>query len=171
MSPQPEDFADRHVARWRDHWIDIPFEDDVEAMVVRINQVHRYLKANTQKALAELGLQDSEYDTLHHLMIRDTPGRAAPTELARVLGVTGAGMTSRLDALERRGWVQRTPAVDDRRRVDIEVTKAGVEIWRRAMRRRGDSEDELATALSAAELRSVNKLLKKLTLRIEAQQD
>ena len=27
---------DRHVARWRDHWIDIHFDDEVEAMVERI---------------------------------------------------------------------------------------------------------------------------------------
>jgi hypothetical protein len=37
-----QDWADRHVARWRDHWIDVAFEDDVEAIVARIQRLRRY---------------------------------------------------------------------------------------------------------------------------------
>ena len=39
MSEGAEDWTDRHVARWRDHWIDVAFEDDVEAIVVRIGRL------------------------------------------------------------------------------------------------------------------------------------
>lgn len=163
----PKDKADLHVERWRDHWIDVNFDDDVEAMTVRIAELQKYFKQAKQAALAEAGLQDFEYDTLHTLMIRDTPGRASPGDLGRDLGVSGAGMTGRLDGLEKRGFIKRTPAPDDRRRVDIEVTKAGVAIWRRAMSQRGVAEDELATALTRKELASLNRLLKKLNLHIE----
>ncbi|WP_230973452.1 MarR family winged helix-turn-helix transcriptional regulator [Aeromicrobium terrae] len=167
----PQDFADLHVERWRDHWIEVDFDDDVEAMTVRIGALHRYFKASTQRALAEVGLLESEYETLHHLMIRDTPGKASPGDLASDLGVSGAGMTGRLDVLEKRGLVKRTPGTDDRRRVDIEATRAGVAIWRKAMALRGDAEDDLATALSSAELKTLNKLLKKLTLHAESRLD
>jgi DNA-binding MarR family transcriptional regulator len=163
----PKDKADLHVERWRDHWIDVNFDDEVEAMTVRIIAVDRYLKQAKQAAVAEAGLQDFEYDTLHTLMIRDTPGRASPGDLGRDLGVSGAGMTGRLDGLEKRGFIKRTPAPDDRRRVDIEVTKEGVAIWRRAMSRRGVAEDELGAALTRKELGTLNRLLKKMVLRIE----
>lgn len=164
----PKDKADLHVERWRDHWIDVTFDDEVEAMTVRALAVSRYLKQAKQSAVAESGLQDFEYDTLHTLMIRDTPGRASPGDLGRDLGVSGAGMTGRLDGLEKRGFIKRTPAPDDRRRVDIEVTKEGVAIWRRAMSQRGVAEDELAAALTRKELATLNRLLKKLTLHIES---
>lgn len=163
----PKDETDLHVERWRDHWIDVSFDDEVEAMVVRIGQLRRYFKRTTQEALADVGLQDFEYDTLHKLMIRDTPGRASPGDLGRDLGVSGAGMTGRLDGLEKRGFLKRTPAADDRRRVDIEVTREGAAIWRRAMALRGSAEDELATALTRKELATLNRLLKKLTLKVE----
>ena len=165
----PEDAADLHVDRWRDHWIDVHFDDEVEAMTVRVKELQRYFKRTTQAALADVGLQDFEYETLHRLMIRDTPGRASPGDLARDLGVSGAGITGRLDGLEKRSFLKRTPAADDRRRVDIEVTRAGAAIWRRAMALRGNAEEELATALTRKELATLNRLLKKLTLHVEGQ--
>jgi DNA-binding MarR family transcriptional regulator len=100
-------------------------------------------------------------------MIRETPGRASPGDLGRDLDVSGAGMTGRLDGLEKRGFLKRTPAPEDRRRVDIEVTREGAAIWRRAMSVRGVAEDELAAALTRKELVTLNRLLKKLTLHVE----
>ena len=162
-----EDWADRHVARWRDHWIGVTFEDDVEAIVVRMGRIMRHFKTGTQKALSTVGKQDFEYDTLHHLMIRDTPGHASPSDLAADLAISPAGMTGRLDALERAGWIQRRASADDRRRVDVEVTKAGVDIWRKAMDLRGQSEDEVVYVLDASERTTLAALLKKMTLAIE----
>ena len=162
-----EDWTDRHVARWRDHWLDFDFDEQVEAAFVRVGRIARYLRQAKQRAVAEVGLTDFEYDTLHVLMIRDTPGSASPTELAAELGVSGAGMTGRLDGLERAGWIRRIPSVEDRRRVIVEVTKAGIAIWRRAMDIRGDAENDLAGALSERELATLNRLLKKVTVRTE----
>lgn len=162
------DSADRHVARWRNHWIDIPFDDEVEAAMVRIGRLGRYLRVSKQAALVETELQESEYDTLHVLMIRGTPGRASPTALAEDLGVSPAGMTGRLDGLEKAGYLQRIPSSVDRRRVDVEATKAGTDVWRRAMALRGSAEEELAAALSRRELAILNRLLKKLTLYVES---
>ncbi len=167
----PKDKADLHVERWRDHWIDVSFDDEVEALTVRLVQLDRYLRRAKQAALSDAGLQDFEYDTLHKLMIRDTPGRASPGDLGRDLGVSGAGMTGRLDGLEKRGFIKRTPAPDDRRRVDIEVTRDGSAIWRRAMAGQGVAEEELAAAITRKELVTLNRLLKKLTLHVENSTD
>ena len=72
-------------------------------------------------------------------------------------------MTGRLDALEKAGWVQRRAIADDRRRVEIEVTKAG-RIWRRAMELRGRAEDEVVHALDDEERATLAPLLKRMTL-------
>lgn len=167
MTDSDEDWADRHVARWRDHWIDVAFEDDVEAIVARIGRLKQYFKLTTQRALVEVGLQDFEYDTLHQLMIRDTPGLASPSALAADLGISNAGMTGRLDALEKAGWIQRSADPDDRRRVSIEITKSGAAIWRRAMDLRGRAEDEVVHALDVDERATLAALLKKMTLVTE----
>jgi DNA-binding MarR family transcriptional regulator len=164
----PRDAADLHVERWRDHWLDIGFDDEVEAFTVRIIALNRYLKETKRTAAEALGLQDFEYDTLHALMIRETPGHASPGELAQELGVSNAGMTGRLDALEKRGWVARRTGAEDRRRVEVQVTDDGARVWHRAMDLRGSAEDDLAAALTRRELVTLNRLLKKLTLQVEA---
>ncbi|HWU21049.1 MAG TPA: MarR family transcriptional regulator, partial [Nocardioides sp.] len=93
----PEDAADLHVERWRDHWVlDHPFDEQVEAMTVRVIALTRSFRAATKAAAAAVGLEDFEYATLHELMIRDTPGRASPTELAEAAKVSPAGMSGRL---------------------------------------------------------------------------
>lgn len=164
----PKDAADLHVERWRDHWaLEENFDDGVEAMTVRMNAIVAYFRATTKAALARLDLQDFEYNTLHALMIRDTPGKASPGALAHDLGVSNAGMSGRLDGLERRGWLQRLPGAVDRRTVDVEITRAGVQIWREAMRLRGTAEDDVAAVLSPADLATLNRLLKQMTLHIE----
>ena len=164
---EQEDWADRHVARWRDHWIDVPFEDDVESIVVRMGRLMDHFRAATKEALAEVGLQEFEYKTLHHLMIRETPGHASPSDLAADLGISGAGMTGRLDGLEKAGLIQRRADADDRRRVGVEITKAGTDIWRRAMSLRGRAENEVVHALPPRDRATLARLLKKMTLAVE----
>lgn len=162
-----DDWADRHVARWRDHWIDIAFDDDIEAITVRISRIMRHLRTTKQEALNAAGLQDFEYDTLHELMIRDTPGQASPSALAEDLGMSNAGLTGRLDSLEKAGWIQRRADPDDRRRVHVETTTAGTKIWRKAMALRGRYEDDLLAGLNPTERKTLAELLKRLTLAIE----
>ncbi|MGB0100632.1 MAG: MarR family transcriptional regulator [Nocardioides sp.] len=162
-----QDWADRHVARWRDHWVDVPFEDDVEAIVVRLGRLHRHFRGTTQRALVEVGLQDFEYETLHLLMVRDTPGLASPSALAADLGISNAGMTGRLDGLEKAGWIQRSSDPDDRRRVSIEVTREGIKRWRRAMALQGSAEVEVVHLLSPEERATLASLLRRMTLWVE----
>ena len=163
-----KDEADLHVERLRDHWVlDKGFDDDIEAMTVRIGTIGKWFRSTTKDAVAHVGLQDFEYETLHALMIRDTPGRASPGELAQEMGVSNAGVTGRLDSMEKKGWLKRMPGADDRRRVEVEATREGLRLWREAMSLRGTAEDEVAKALTPRELASLNKLLKKMTMHIE----
>ncbi|MEU6161227.1 MarR family transcriptional regulator [Streptomyces sp. NPDC047130] len=162
-----EDWVDRHLTRRRGRELGVPFDEEVEAITVRVVRIVRHLRRATRLALEEVGLQNCEFETLHELMVRDTPGRATPSALAAGLGVSGAGMTGRLDALERSGWVRRTPAATDRRRVHVEITEAGEHVWRRAVTLRGRAEREVVASLPAAERARLAELLREITLRID----
>ena len=100
-------------------------------------------------------------------MIRDTPGRASPGELAQEMGVSNAGVTGRLESMEKKGWLKRMPGAADRRRVEVEATREGLRLWREAMALRGSAEHDVGTALTKQELATLNQLLKKMTLYIE----
>jgi DNA-binding MarR family transcriptional regulator len=95
-------------------------------------------------------------------------GRAAPTELAADLKMAPASITGRLDGLERRGFVRRTPSAEDRRRVDVELTPAGREVWLGALDVVGHEESRLLSVLSADERRTLSDLLRRVMLVAEA---
>ncbi|KRF18964.1 MarR family transcriptional regulator [Nocardioides sp. Soil797] len=170
MPELPEDSTDRHVARWRGHWVleNAPYDDTVEAITTRMGHIMRHLREHKNAAAAEVGLEAFEYDTLHSLMIRDTPGSASPSALAAELDVSRAGMSGRLESLERAGYVRRTTDPEDRRRLGVEATPAGIDAWRRTMALRGSEEDQILGVLSAKERSALSSLLKRVTLGIEA---
>jgi DNA-binding MarR family transcriptional regulator len=56
-----------------------------------------------------------------------TDGDLQPSALAKSLGITMAGVTGRLDRLERQGLIDRERRVDDRRTVVVRATPAGRE--------------------------------------------
>ncbi|HET7304264.1 MAG TPA: MarR family transcriptional regulator [Segeticoccus sp.] len=162
-----KDSADLHVERWRG-WQGLDFDEQTEAAMTRMSTLLKHLNRSDRAMIADVGLQWDEYDTLHKLLIRDTPGSATPSELAADLMMSPAGLTGRLDRLERAGLVRRVRGDRDRRRVDIEITDEGRDRCLRAMRLRGRTEDRAMGALTEAEKHTLNRLLKKMLLRIEA---
>ncbi|MEV8264769.1 MarR family transcriptional regulator [Microbacterium sp. NPDC077057] len=63
-------------------------------------------------------------------------GRRTISTLAERERVTAPSMTSIVNGLEEQGFVARTPDEDDRRRVQVDITAAGVEVVVETVRRR-----------------------------------
>ncbi|MEV0428096.1 MarR family winged helix-turn-helix transcriptional regulator [Micromonospora sp. NPDC049836] len=152
------DRTDRHVERWLPVLPDL--DPDVEGAVTRMSVLTRHLREVKDRALAELDLQEKEYGTLHALAGRG--GRAAPSEIADDLRMAPASITARVDALVRRGYVRRIPSTVDRRRIDVELTAAGRDAWRRGMEVVGDEEWRVLGVLSPDERRLLADLLRRV---------
>lgn len=65
-------------------------------------------------------------------------GRRTITSLAERERVTAPSMTSMINGLEEQGFVTRTPDDEDRRRVQVDITDAGVEIVAETIKRRDE---------------------------------
>jgi len=92
---------------------------------------------------------------------------ATPGELARQLGMSAAALTNRLDALERRGYVERAHDRDDRRKVVATLTPAGNELWQRGIGDIQRVEEELVHHLPEADRTRLDGLLRRLVLVTE----
>ncbi|SEG72716.1 DNA-binding transcriptional regulator, MarR family [Thermomonospora echinospora] len=160
-----EDSVDRHIARWRGL---TPFDDRAEGIITRIQFLAKHVGQTKDRALAEVGLQESEFETMHRLVSRGRPWRAGPSELAAELMLSPAGMTGRLDTLERAGLVRRLRGTGDRRRVEVELTEFGHDRWQEAMRLRGEAEEAMLEGLDEADQEALNALLKRMLVRAEA---
>ena len=161
--PGGQDWTDGHVNRWLEVLPDL--DPDSEGAVTRMKRITRHLRRIREISLADYALERHEFDTLHRLVAR--AGRATPSELATDLDLAPASVTGRLDALERRGFVRRTPSTTDRRRVDVELTEAGRSTWLSAMDVVGDEEYRLLATLSAEERRTLSDLLRRVALAAE----
>ncbi|SFQ04333.1 MarR family transcriptional regulator [Actinomadura madurae] len=157
------DRTDEHVARWTPILPDL--DPDTEGAVTRMGRFVKHIKRVREDLLVASGLQRHEYDTLHALAGRH--GTAAPSELAADLGMPPNSITGRLDALERRGFVHRSPSATDRRRVVVELTPEGRAAWREALDGVGDEETRLLAALTPDERRTLSDLLRRVMLRAE----
>ncbi|MGW3495461.1 MarR family winged helix-turn-helix transcriptional regulator [Streptomyces sp. NPDC001020] len=162
--PLPRDATDEHVARWLPVLPDL--DPDTEGAVTRAMLLTRHLRRTKERSLAASGLDRHEYDTLHKLAGRG--GRATPSELAADLGLAPASVTGRLDGLEHRGFVHRTPSSVDRRRVDVQLTDAGRTAWRQALRAVGHEEERLLGVLTKEERGQLAALLRRVMLAAES---
>jgi DNA-binding MarR family transcriptional regulator len=166
--PAPRDSVDHHVARWAEYWKDNPnFDAHVEGAVTRMEAILARLKRLNAAAFAGSDFTLEDYLTLHALMVQPFPTEATPAQLAEMLNLTRAGVTSRLDRLADAGLVTREGDAVDRRRVIVRPTPAGRAAWDRYVHEGMTREQHLLAPLNATELAQLNRLLRKVVLALD----
>ncbi|KAA0011819.1 MarR family transcriptional regulator [Billgrantia pellis] len=119
-------------------------------------------QARLQIFFKEYGLQTGEFDVLATLRRSGAPYRLGPTQLFEALMVSSGGMTSRLDRLEKAGWIERSPNPEDRRGTLVSLTDEGLELMNRMLPRHVENEAKMLAALSREEQATLGELLGKL---------
>jgi DNA-binding MarR family transcriptional regulator len=97
-------------------------------------------------------------------------GRRTISSLAEHERVTAPSMTSTVNGLEEQGYVARTPDEDDRRRVQVDITEAGVEIVVETILRRDALLADMLRELDYTDeeletLRAASALMRRVTDR------
>lgn len=160
-----KDSVDTLIEQWTAAIGDL--DPHVEGIVTRMQLLVRHLSARKAASVEALGMQMWECATLYALRRRGKPYAAGPTELADELGVTGAAMTNRVDAMVRRGYVVRRYDRDDRRRNVVALTRKGVTAAERIAARQRDVEAELVGTLTEAQQQQLIALLRRLMHAID----
>jgi len=160
-----QDSVDRHV----EHWVrELPDLSPVaEGVITRMQLLVKHLQQAKQAALVAHDLEPHEFGTVHMLGGCGPDHRATPGEIAAWLHMSPSGITGRLDALERRGFIRRLPSPGDRRKVIVELTAEGRSAWLKALSAQGAEEDRLLAALDADEQEHLSSLLRRMLLVID----
>lgn len=108
---------------------------------------------------ADLGLNLSEASLLAYV---EEMGALTQTRLAERLGLGRAATGSVIDALERRGFVERQPDPDDRRVWLVDVTAAGKEMVEQVNERDVVLRKELRNGLSREDRQKLADVLVRL---------
>lgn len=94
------------------------------------------------------------------------PFALTPTRLYEATMVTSGTMTSRLDRLERQGWIRREPDPNDRRGTLVVLTADGRRLIDAAVTAHVENEQRVLACLTRAEQEQLNALLAKLIARL-----
>ena len=122
-----------------------------------------------EAVFAKHGLKQGEFDVLAALRRSGKPYTLIPSELSATLMMSRAGMTSRLDRLEKAGFVERTLDPNDRRSFRIRLTASGFDAVDAAMTEHTANVSELLSGLSKKELDLLDDVLRKLLGHLDPQ--
>jgi DNA-binding MarR family transcriptional regulator len=155
------DRADLAVDQWARERPDLPALP--MAIFGRLSDAaERVMRDHMDPLFAEAGLQRGEFDVLATLRRSGAPYMLSPTRLYEAAMISSGGMTNRLDRLERAGLVERRPDPNDRRGKLIALTDAGRRVVDETIGRHVANEERLLSALTRAEQKKLNALLRKL---------
>lgn len=106
-----------------------------------------------------LGLSSAGFTILFVLRV---VGALEPRDLARVIGVTRASISSALNTLERDGLVERRRESNDRRVVTVMLTESGRALAARSSVLQHEREEAWVSALTVQERRQLADQLERL---------
>jgi DNA-binding MarR family transcriptional regulator len=159
------DFTDHVLERWSAIQPDLAMEElQVTARLARIGQ---HLARRQEEVFERFGLNRGEVGVLSALRIAGPPHRLSPTRLGRGLMLSSAGVTSRLDRLERRGLVTRTADPDDRRGIIVELTDHGRELVDTAVVANTASDRQVLARLDPGEVETLEAMLRRILAGLE----
>lgn len=164
-----EDAVDRILGQWAVERPDL----DASPMGIfgRLSRGVKVLDRSLAGTFAGFGLNGGEFDVLATLRRFGAPYSLTPTELFRSMMLSSAAMTNRLDRLEQRGLVERSPDPSDRRGVRITLTEEGLDLVNKAVEAHVEGEHSLLGALDEEERERLACLLRKLLVSMEGHEN
>jgi len=168
--PVPEltevtDWTDRLLSSWSavEPW----FDSEAYDVTTRISRIALHIARHQEEVFARYGLNRGDVGVLSALRFAGPTNQLSPTQLFKGLMISSAGITSRLDRLERRSLVRRERHPSDRRGVLVELTDEGRGVLDQAVKANTEAERDLNAGLSATESRELASLLRKMLAGLE----
>lgn len=137
-------------------------------VTARVSRIALHLARRQEEAFGRFKLNRGEVGVLGALLLAGSDKKLSPTQLFKGLMLSSAGITSRLDRLESRGYIQRTRHPTDRRGVLVGLTAAGRKVLDQAVAADAAVERELLAGLTRKDKVGLVALLRKLLAGLES---
>jgi DNA-binding MarR family transcriptional regulator len=160
-----KDWTDQILERWAS--LRPGLEMAPYQVTARLSRIALHIARHQDEAFGRFGLNRGELGVLSALRIAEPTQQLSPTQLFKGLMLSSAGITSRVDRLEQRGFVARSRDPDDRRGVLVQLTEEGRKVLDEAVAANTRDEHELLNGLSADEQAALANLLRKLLTSLE----
>ena len=135
----------------------------------RIARIAVHVNTEAEALFSRFGITHGGFQVLASLFRAGPPYRRTPSRVARGLMLSGAGLTGRMDHLERNGLLARNRDREDRRAVVVELTPLGRRLVRAAFPAFVASHAQLLDqALEPEEQSALSRLLRPVLQEFES---
>lgn len=140
---------------------------DASAVEVAINLMaaSELASSRMESLLAPFGLSKGGYNLL--MVLAGAGGPITPTQIGQRIVARGATITGLVDTLVRRGYAERAPDPNDRRRVLVSITPRGRDVVSDASAAICRSDEEVMAIFSEAERERLIRMLGRLQNHLE----
>lgn len=153
------------VEQWERERPDLAF--DAMGTIGRLGRLMAFVNTSIEEVFATHGISVGDFDVLAALRRSGEPFVLRPTELARQLMLSPAGMTNRLDRLAKAELIDRTPDPEDRRGWLIELSDRGRAIVDAAVADHVANEERLLSVLDAGQRTAFDDALRTLARQFD----
>ena len=154
------DPVDRLLGQWQRERPDL--DTSPMAVVGRVSRIARHIDLAQRATFARYDLDPPGFDVLATLRRTGEPFELSAGDLMRSAMVTSGAITQRLDRLETRGLVRRSPHPRDGRVVLVSLTPAGRELVDRVLPDHLATEERLLAGLTRQQRAALADLLRTL---------
>ncbi|MEI5639683.1 MULTISPECIES: MarR family winged helix-turn-helix transcriptional regulator [unclassified Pseudoalteromonas] len=161
---QKNDLVDTVIAQWHQERPDL--DPSPMAVMGRLVRTDALFSKELHKVFTQFGLNGGEFDVLATLRRSGKPYTLTPNQLLQSLMLTSGSMTNRIDKLENKGLVKRSPDPNDRRGVMVSLSAEGLELIDEVVAAHVQKGHELLSPFSDEEKDQLAQLLKKLLVSL-----
>lgn len=153
------DHIDKIIDQWRKQRPDI--DTKPMAIIGRLQRISMHLASGMSRNFAKYDLNGASFDVLATLRRSGAPYALSPGDLMTSAMITSGTMTNRIDQLEKRGLVARTPNPEDGRGFLVSLTDKGFDLVDEVVTAHVETQASLVEGLNEKERVSLNTLLAK----------
>lgn len=161
-----KDSIDRFFEEWTAQGIPLPKGLQEIQYIYRIIKVSKLLGVRLDATCARHGLTRSQFEALAALR-RMQPKPLCAQELMEASLLTSGSVTSMINQLLKMGLVERDLHEQDRRRIQIRLTRKGLKVIEAAVQERLEDNRQLALLLPKQDRSELNQLMRDLLIGME----
>jgi DNA-binding MarR family transcriptional regulator len=158
------DTVDELLSEWREQRPDL--DCSPMGVVGRISRASRLLEQGVNAYFAEHGVESWEFDVLATLRRSGEPYQRTMGELVAAAMISSAAATNRVDRLVAKGLIEREVDPDNRRRVLVRLTPAGLRLVNKLLAGHVENERRLLAQMPADRLPELAGLLRTLLVAL-----
>ncbi|WP_371193059.1 MarR family winged helix-turn-helix transcriptional regulator [Glaciecola sp. SC05] len=132
------------------------------ALTARLQQASKHITEELNSTFKHYKLSDAGFEVMATLLRAGTPYSLSPGQLLDQMSITSGTLTTRIDKLEKKGLVKRKTKKDDKRGVNVALTKKGLKLIKEVVVEHAQAQESIVSVLDEQEQQTFVVLLQKL---------